>query len=77
MMDDMTISENIREHLGKVKTVLQSNTITCVMIILYVLLQTVHTAIPYKYLKEWGVDKTIHIVPTALFYYSFFIDRYI
>lgn len=79
MMDDMTISENIREHLGKVRAVLQSNTITCVIIILYVLLQTVHTAIPYEYLDAWGVDKTIHIVRTALLYFiilSLLIDTY-
>ena len=73
---DTTISENIREHLKKVKSVLQSNSMTCCIILLYILWEFGITAIPYEY-RDFDLD--VDMVGRGLFYLiipSLFIETY-
>ena len=73
---DITISENIREHLKKVKSVFRSNTMTCCIILLYILWEVAITAIPYKYRD---IDLDVHMVGRGLLYLiipSLFIETY-
>lgn len=71
-----TISENIREHLKKVKSVLKSNSMTCCIILLYILWEFGITAIPYEYRD---IDLDVDMVGRALLYLiipSLFIETY-
>lgn len=73
---DTTISGNIWEHLKKVKSVLQSNTMTCCIILLYILLEFGITAIPYEY-RDFDLD--VDMVGRGLLYLiipSLFIETY-